>query len=441
MNLPFYLAKNVARGGTRSVSRTIILIAAVAVALSMATMVLASAMISGFKGEISDKVFDFWGHIHVTDPAASYSILDSYNYPISNEQDFYPGLDTLGPVELEVFEGTLGGGGSVETVRTKGGVRHIQQFIVVPGVLSALQEGERVPTQEAIILKGIAEDYDWGAFEQYVVAGEALRITPDSTSRGVLLSQTTADRLRLAVGDRVDFAYISRDLRERPRVFRVQGIYKTGLAEFDEQFAIVDLKHPRALLGWNDDQIGGFEILVDDLEDLDLLNEYIEYQVLTQDLYSETIRRKIDEIFTWIEIQDYNFYLILILMTIVGIINMITAVLILILERTNMIGTLKALGQSNWGIRQIFLYYAAFIVIGGLLLGNVLGLALCWLQQTFGFITLDEAAYYLDVAPIRYDWSELLSINLVAFLVTVAFLIVPSYLVTLVDPVKAIRFK
>ena len=441
MNLPFYLARNVARGGTRSVSRTIILIAAAAVAVSMATMVLASAMIAGFKGEISDKVFQFWGHIHVTDDAASYRILDSYNYPISNQQDFYPSVDTLGPVEIEVFTGGLGEAGGVETVRTKGGVKHIQQFIVLPGVASSLQEGESVPTQEAIILKGIAEDYNWETFEEYVVAGEPLRITADSTSRGILISQTTSDRLRLDVGDRVDFAYISRDLRERPRVFRVQGIYKTGLAEFDEQFAIVDIKHPQALLGWEKDQIGGFEILVDDLDDLDLLNEYIHYEVLPQELYSETIRRKIDEIFTWIEIQDYNFYLILILMTIVAIINMITALLILILERTNMIGILKALGQSNWSIRTIFLYYAAFIVIGGLLLGNLLGLALCWLQKTFGFIRLDEAAYYLEVAPIRYDWSELLWINLAAFSVTVLALILPSYLVTRIDPVKAIRFK
>jgi len=441
MNLPLFLARNVALGGTESISRTIIGIAVAAVAISMATMVLASALISGFKSEISDKIFGFWGHIHITADAASYSIMETYNYPISNKQDFYPSLDTIG--RTTVWDGGevgLGRESPGEKI-TNGGVAHIQQFIVLPGVASVYKQGERWATQEALIMKGIGEDYDWERFSRYIVEGEPLVITPDSSSRGIVISTITANRLQIGVGDRIDFTYIDRNLRERPRALTVTGIYKTGMEEYDRKFALVDIKQPRALLGWKDEEVGGFEVMIDDLEDLEVLSNYIHYEVLPQELYAESIRRKMDELFKWLDIQDYNFIIILGLMIVVAIINMMTALLILILERTNMIGTLKALGQNNWSIRQIFLYYAGFIVISGLLLGNAIGLGLCRLQKTFEFIRLDEESYYLAVAPIRIDWITIAGLNAGTFLITLAFLIVPSYLVTRIDPVKAIRFK
>jgi lipoprotein-releasing system permease protein len=440
MNLPFFLARNVARGGTKSVSRTIIGIAVAAVAISMATMVLASALISGFKTEISDKIFGFWGHIHITADAASYGILDSYNYPISTDQDFYPSLDTIRRITIDPIGGALLAD-EEETRTSKGGVKHIQQFIVLPGVASVYKADDRLPTQEALILKGIAEDYDWDNFGKYIVEGEPLRISPDSTSRGIVLSSITAKRLKVGLGDRVDFTYIDQTLKERPRKLTITGIYKTGLEEYDRQFALVDIKHPRALLNWKDDQVGGFEVTIDKLDDLELMSTYIHYEILPQDLYGESIKRKVSELFKWLEIQDYNQAIILALMIIVAIINMMTALLILILERTNMIGTLKALGQSSWSIRQIFLYYAGFIIVVGLFLGNFIGLSLCWLQKTFEFIKLDEESYYLAVAPIKVEWMTVIGLNVGTFLVTLAFLVVPSYLVTRIDPVKAIRFK
>lgn len=440
MNLPLFLARKVAKGGVRSISRTIITIALVAVAVSMATMVVSGALISGFKIEVSEKIFGFWGHIHITDDSASFAILDSYQHPISNRQDFYPSLDSLGSITLDP-PGSALGVATGEPQTTKGGVRHIQQFIILPGVVSVYQEGERLPTQEAIVLKGIDSDFNWDDFGQYIRAGEPLRITSDSTSKGIVVSQVTADRLELELGDRVNFNYIDAAGTQRPRSFFVSGVYKTGLEEFDRRFAIVDIKQPRRLLNWQPDQIGGFDVTLDDLDDLEVMNEYIHYSILPQDLYAETIRQKYSGLFNWLEIQNSNFALILILMTIVAIINMMTALLILILERTNMIGTLKALGQSNWSIRSIFLYYAGFIVIGGLILGNGIGLFLCWLQKTTGFITLDEENYYLAVAPINVEWGSILLLNIGTFLVTLVFLIVPSVLVTRIDPVKALRFK
>ena len=440
MNLPLYLARGVAKSGTKSVSRTIIMIAVAAVAISMATMVVASALITGFKSEISDKIFGFWGHIHITADAASYGIFDTYNYPISDQQEFYPTLDTTGQITMQSFGNALGRQ-TAEPERTIGGIRHIQQFIVLPGVVSVYPEGERLPTQEALVLKGIADDYDWPNFGKYLVAGEPLLVEPDSINRGVVISKITADRLGLDLGDRMDFAFIGENGQERPRVFEVTGIYKTGLEEFDRQFALVDLRHPRALLGWKDDEIGGFEVILDNIDDMDLFNDYIHYNVLPQDLYADSIRTKMSELFSWLDIQDYNLAIILILMIVVAIINMMTALLILILERTNMIGTLKALGQSSWSIRKIFLYYAGFIILSGLVLGNGIGLLLCWLQETFELVRLDEESYYLSVAPIQIDWLEVALLNVGTFGVTLLFLVVPSYLVTRVDPVKAIRFK
>ncbi|MEL7159763.1 MAG: ABC transporter permease, partial [Bacteroidota bacterium] len=318
MNLPLYLARGVAKGGTQSISRTIIGIAVAAVSVSMATMVLASALIAGFKSEISQKIFGFWGHIHVTADAASYSIFDTYNYPISNEQDFYPSLDTFGQVTLPAFGSSLGLNETGEEVTSKGGINHIQQFIVLPGVVSVYPEGERLPTQEALILKGIAEDYDWEQFNRYLVDGEPLRVHPDSTSRGIVISSITAKRLELELGDRMDFAFIGQNGTERARVFRVTGIYKTGLEEFDRQFALVDIKQPRRLLNWRQDEIGGFEVILDDLDDLEIFNDYIHYQILPQDLYGESIRIKVSELFNLLDIQDYNLFIILVLMIVVA---------------------------------------------------------------------------------------------------------------------------
>ncbi len=440
MNLPLFLARGVAKGGGQSISRTIIGIAVVAVAISVATMVLASALISGFKTEISMKIFGFWGHVHITEERAAHDIMMTTEFPVSTQQDFYPSLEETGPITYRDFEDPFGSNSSEERT-TAGGIRHIQQFILLPGIISVFQEGERLADTEPLILKGIAEDFAWEDFSPYILEGEALRVTPDSTSRGILISNSTARRLKLGVGDRVDFVYFSGLREEKNRAFTVQGIYKTGLEEYDSKFALVDIKQLRRLLNWREDEVGGFEVVLDDLDDLDAFSNYIHYDVLPQDLYADSIRNKLRELFNWLDIQDYNGVIILILVVLVAVINMMTALLILILERTNMIGTLKALGQDNWSIRKIFLYYAGFIVVVGLLLGNLIGVGLAYLQKTFGIVKLDEESYYLAVAPIKLEWLTILGLNVGTFLIILMFLILPSYLVTKIDPVRAIRFK
>lgn len=394
-------------------------------------MISASALISGFKQEISGKIFGFWGHIHITDPNLSRSLIEAY--PISKKQDFYPSLDTLRSVTYVQRGANWLGRPYERAAVTRGGVRHIQVFAVKPGIIKAKNE------IEGIILKGIGPDFDWSFLRQYITEGDVIQLPDSSLSRDILLSRQTADRLRVSVGDKFDIHFVERGQQIKRR-FTVSGIYKTGLDEYDRKFALVDIRQIQSLLNWTPEQVSGFEVFVDNLDDLSAISEYIYYEQLPTNLYAETIREKIPEIFEWLDLQNINEAVILSLMIIVAIINMITALLILILERTNMIGILKALGTSNWRIRSVFLYYAAYIVLTGLLFGNLLGLGFCWLQDTFEFIRLDEANYYLSVAPIAINWWWVLALNAGTLGITLVFLILPSYLVSRVDPVKAIRF-
>lgn len=225
------------------------------------------------------------------------------------------------------------------------------------------------------------------------------------------------------------------------RRFEVGGIYKTGLEDYDKRFALADIRVIQQLLGWDEDEVGGFEVFLDDLDDLDIYREYLLREVLPVELYAETIRDKDPAIFDWLDLQDINEAVILILMVIVSIINMITALLILILERTTMIGVLKALGASDWTVRKVFLYNAAVIISTGLLIGNILGFSLGALQDHFRVIRLSEADYYLSYAPICWDWPMLAALNAGTLLITLLALLIPSYLVSSVNPVRAIRFR
>lgn len=434
MNVPFFIARKVAAAGQRSFSRLIIRIAIVAVALSVAVMIVATSLIAGFKKEISDKIFGFWGHIHITEANINRTFLDVY--PIDRDQDFYPGLDTLGPIEYYEPFRLLGYEfpDMMRAHRTRGGVRHTQVFALTPGII------ETKKAIEGIVLKGISTDFDWEFLNRYLQEGNKLDLTDTLPSDGILISRQTADRLNVGVGDRF-IVYFVRNNSQLRRAFTIQGIYKTGLEEYDRKFALVDIRKIQQLLGWEENQVAGFEVFIDDLSDLQVLAEYIYVEELPRNLYAETIREKLPSIFEWLELQDINEKVIMALMLIVSIINMVTALLILILERTNMIGILKAIGQANWGIRQIFLYYSMFILAVGLFWGNLIGLGLCYIQKYFEVITLSEADYYLSVAPVHIDLWTILGLNLLTMAVTLVFLLLPSYLVSRIRPVQAIRFK
>ncbi len=396
-------------------------------------MIIATSLIRGFKNEISSKIFGFWGHIHIMDTGVNNTI---EAYPVNVDQVFYPYLDTISTVTYLDNPSFLGYTFYDRMVQkqTNGGVSQIQVFATLPGIIRSKDE------IEGIILKGIGKDFNWENLKEYLKEGKELVLPDGAASREILISRQTANRLNLEVGQKLVVHFI-KDNDQIQKRFTVAGIYKTGLEEYDKKFAIVDIRILQQLLDWNENQVGGFEVFIDDIDDLNAINEHIYIEQIPNDLYSQTIREKSPSIFEWLELQDINEIVILALMILVSIINMVTALMILILERTNMIGTLKALGYTNWGIRKIFLYYAAYIICIGLFWGNLIGISLCFFQDYFELIKLSEADYYLSVAPIEINWWSILGLNLGTLIITLIFLIIPSYLVTRISPVKAIRFK
>lgn len=389
-------------------------------------MIASSALIAGFKSEISRKIFEFWGHIHISDTAYSLSFEPE---PVTRQQDFYPSLDTIRGISKEqAIE--IGWSGA----RPHGGIRHIQVFAHKPGII-------RTKTaMEGVLLKGIGKDFDWGNLQPYLLEGRPLALTDTAASRDIVISRQTAHRLQLGLGDKFIVHFV-KEREQTRRLFQVCGIYKTGLEEYDRKFALCDIRQVQNLLGWEENQVAGFEIWLDDLRDLDFYNEYIYQEILPDNLLAVSIRDKFPSIFEWLELQDYNEIVILVLMLAVAIINMITALLVLVLERSTMIGILKALGAANARIRSIFLYHAAVITLYGIGFGNLLGLGFCWLQDRFHFIRLNEADYYLSYAPVRIEWLTVLGINLGTLAITLLFLLLPSFVVSGIAPVRAIRFK
>jgi lipoprotein-releasing system permease protein len=432
MNFPLFIAKRIAFSRERSFSKVIIRIATVAVALSVAVMVTAMALIAGFKSKISNKIFEFWGHIHISD--SSYSLFYE-PAAIDRDQDFYPSLDSVSAINYTEPERILGveTGNEVEC-QSRGGIRHIQAFAHIPGIIRTKTE------MEGVVLKGVGEDFGWESLEPFLLEGRPIAWTDSTPSREVIISQQTANRLQMGLNDKF-IVYFIRNGDQIRRRFEIVGIYKTGLEEYDRKFALCDLRVVQDLLGWDSNQVAGFEVWLDDLQDLDLYNQFIYTEVLPPDLVCVTIKEKFPAIFEWLSLQDYNEIVILSLMLAVAIINMITALLVLVLERSNMIGVLKALGAANGRIRRIFLYHAAVITLRGMFWGNLIGLGLCWLQDKYHLITLNEADYYLSYAPVKLEWLSIAGVNLGTLLLTLLFLIVPSMLVSNISPVKAIRFK
>ncbi|MEO1263002.1 MAG: FtsX-like permease family protein [Bacteroidota bacterium] len=433
MNLERFIAKRVAASNKRSFSGLIIKIAIAAVALSLAIMIITSAVIAGFKNQISEKIFGFWGHIHITSTYINRTTGEAV--PLDVNQSFYPSLTDIDKIGYYENASLFGYELPFEIEKeTKGGVRHIQTFCLIPGIIKTKKE------IEGIVLKGIADDFDWTFFERYLIDGERIAPSDSSSQRGIILSKQTADRLQLKVGDRFNFNYI-KNKEALQRRFTVHGIYKTGLEEYDRKFALVNINQLQQLLGWQPDQVSGFEVFIDDLSDLEVLSDHIYIEEIPGEMYAESIRSKYPAIFEWLALQNINEVVIIILMLIVGLINMITALLILILERTNMIGIMKALGQTDWGIRKTFLYHAGMIIASGLLWGNLLGIGFCVLQKYTGIIQLSEENYYLSTAPVELNIWTILLLNAGAMLMIMLFLIIPSWLVTKISPVKAIRFK
>ncbi len=421
----YFVARKLSERKTNSFIAKIIRIAQMVIGLCLAVMLIGSSIIHGFKHDITEKVFGFWGHIHIMDAQMH---LNRDQVPISLDQTFYPDIEQLSEVVFDDFRFD-----PPRKLKTKGGIKKIQSFALLPGII------ERKTSMEGLIFKGIGADYDWDFLRKYIKQGDILDLTDSTAARSILISEQTAKRLGLKVDELIVVHFIISG-KQFKRRFLIKGIYKTGLEEYDKKYAIIDIQIIRDLLDWNADQVGGFEIILDNLDDLDYFGEYLYAEVLPPNLFSETLKQKAPQIFEWIEMQNINELVLLVLMAIVALINMVTVMMIIILERTKMIGTLKALGARNWTIRKIFLYKAGLIIGYSLIIGNVLALVLCLTQRYTRFLKLNEADYYISYVPIRIDIPWWIGLNVLTLVTILLFMLIPSYLVSKIDPVKALRF-
>lgn len=407
LNYELFLARGILSKDKSNFSRPVIRISVISIALGLAVMLLSTAIVTGFKSAISNKVTGFGSHIQIV----NFDLNKSYETaPISINQPFYPSLSE------------------------NDGIKHIQVFATKSGLIKTEDQ------IQGVVLKGIGTDYDWSFFEDKIVEGNILKIEKDKKTNGILISRKMSKKLKLKLDDEVRMYFIiENEIQPRGRKFTVEGIYETGLEEFDDIFVIGDLRHIRKLNKWDSDQVTGFEVFVDDFNKLDEMTGLV-YNSIGYDLNAVSIKDLYPQIFDWLELQDMNVIIILILMIAVAGINMISTLLILILEKTNMIGILKALGTRNISIRKIFLYNAAYIIGKGLLWGNLLGISLAVIQQHFHIFTLSQESYYVAYVPINLNIYYILLLNLGTLIACLLFLLFPSYIITRISPVKAIRF-
>ena len=406
MNLGLFIAKRISLKADRTFSKLIVRIAIVGIMLGLGVMILSVAIVKGFKSEIREKVRGFNGDIQFV----KYDLNSSFeNSPFHLENK------------------------NLQQAKKLDGVMHVVPFANKPGIIKA--NGE----VEGVILKGVDTSYDWSYFKNILIAGKTINFA-DSVNSGkqIIISEVLAKRLNLKVGDDFLMYFVQESLRKRK--FEIVGIYNTGVEEVDKTYVIGDISLIRTLNKWEDDQVGGYEVRINDFSKLDHFT-YTLSDFLPPEIKTINVKGNYPVIFDWLSLLDVNAQVILFLMLIVAVINMISALLIMILERTNMIGLLKALGETNWGIRKIFLYNALYLVGIGMFLGNVFGIGLGVLQQQTHFFTLDEASYYMKFIPVQLELTDVLLINGGTLLICLLVLLIPSLLVTRISPVKAIAFK
>lgn len=406
MNTPLFIAKRMGVSGSGTEFTGIIKkFAVLSIALGIAVMIISMAVVTGFQNEIREKVIGFGGHIQVT----------NYDYNISFEAR---------PIRRDQFP--------LEKAMQIPGIRHIQAFATKPGIIRTDSD------MHGVILKGIGTDFDWNFFENRMVSGQPLQLSEEVRSDEVIISGIIARQLQLDIEDDI-FMYF---IQEPPRIrrFTVAGIYETGLEELDKVFVLGDIRHIQRLNNWEEDQIGGFEILVSSFDDIAKTEDQV-FDLLPFHLDARSIRYLYPQIFDWLGLLDMNVYVIIILMILVAGINMVTTLLISVLEKTNAIGILKAIGASNHLLRRVFLYHAAILIFWGLLIGNAAGIVISLIQSQYGLITLSPESYFVSEVPINLHLSHILLINAGTFLISMVMLIVPSYIVAKISPVKAITFR
>jgi lipoprotein-releasing system permease protein len=416
LNLEYFIAKRLitAKNHKSSISGPIIKIAVSAIAIGIIMMLVSVATGIGLKKEIRNKISAFNGHIIVSNYDSNQS--EETLSPISIKQDFYPTFTAVPEVT------------------------HIQAIATKTGIIRT------TATFEGTILKGVGKEYDWKSIEGYLLEGKIPDVT-SSLNNEIIVSKFLANRLHLKLGDTFITFFLKNEINKYPnkRNFLIVGIFDSGFQEFDSNYIIGDIRHIQRMNKWEKDEVGAFEIFVNDFDRIEELGNKVykatfNKQNQAKPLDAKTIVDKYYFIFEWLKMFDINIQIILIVMIFVATINMVVALLVLILERTQMIGILKALGANDWSIRKIFLYNALYLIGKGLFWGNAIGIGILLMQQQFGIVTLNPESYYVNQAPVYIGIENILLLNLLTVVICFLILLIPSYIITKISPIKAIRY-
>lgn len=414
MNLEYFIAKRIhfEKKGEKNVSRPAVRIATIGIAVGVAVMLIAIAVVIGFKQEIRNKTIGFGSHIQIT------------NFDNNNSYEMQPirMSDTL-----------------QNQLKAIPNLRHIQRFVTKPGIIKTENDFQ------GMILKGVGPEFDWSFFKSNLLEGDILNLNDSTPVNEAIISKSIADMMGLKLGDSF-LTYFLQD-QIRARKFTVKGIYSTNFADYDKLFVITDIRIAQRLNGWDQEYFSGMEILITDFNYLDGVSNQVyalaanRFDAEGNGYFIQTIRQLNPQIFSWLDLLDMNVWVILLLMLAVAGFNMISGLLILILEKTNMIGILKSYGAGNWSIRKIFLYESIFLIGKGMLWGNIIGLLICFVQYQFKIIPLDPVSYYTSTVPITFNWLYIVLLNAGTLIVSVLMLIGPSYLITKISPAAIMRYE
>lgn len=411
MNIASFIAGRIAFNRQRSFSRFIIRLAIAATAISVAVMIMTLAFVNGFQEAVSQKIFSFWGHLRVQH-------YEQYKAAIAEESP----IQKNDAVVNQLYK--------VE------GVKQVQSFATKYAILKTPQ------TIEGVLFKGVGKEYDFSSMQQFLTAGRWINSNDSTYSREIVLSEYTANQLELKVNDRVlIYFFKGEDQKPRPDKLTIVGLYKTNMEEYDKLYAIGDLLLVQRLNDWASDQIGGYEIFLNDYHTMESVNEKI-FESLPGEWGSKTIRDIYPNIFDWLRLQDMNRDVVLGVMIVIAIINLITCLIIMVLERTRMIGVLKAVGATDWMVQKIFTLQGVIITAVGIFLGLVMGLGICIIQLKTGFLKFwDEDAYYMLIVPVKIVWWEVLLVVAGTLVVCTLTLLIPSLVSRRIQPAKAVQFR
>lgn len=414
MNFSLFIARRIYSGKEvgKQVSKPAVRIAMLGIAIGLAVMIVSVGVVIGFKNEIRSKVIGFGSHIQVS----------NFDSSLSYETRPVVTSDSV-----------------MKVISSISGVKHVQRYSTKPGMIKT---GDAF---QGMVLKGVGQEFDPTFFRQHLLEGEVPAFSDLSSTNAVLISKSLANKLRLKLGDKIYTYFIQGEVRARK--LTIKGIYQTNFSEYDNLFLLTDIRTVNRLNQWEPEQATGMELQITNYDQLDNV-AYDVYQHVDKEVdkyggvyYVQTVEQLNPSVFAWLSLLDMNVWVILILMVGVAGFTMISGLLIIILERTNMIGILKALGAKNFSIREIFLYFSVFLIGKGMFWGNVVGLLLCFIQSKFQVFKLNPETYYIDHVPIEFNVWLFLLLNAGTFIASVLMLVGPSYLISKIHPAKSIQFE